>query len=126
MQCEQFCFIFSTSAAFSITGIKVMISGIAFDHPDHLCHLRAFPHDCFKIYMIVRIEPNSIQAIEVVSVIQVVYDCSDCLNIIWKKGRIRVIIWKPGLKIHAATSLLMTDPLVMNAHYLQNVIMVKV
>ena len=76
--------------------------------------------------MIVRIEPNSIQAIEVVSVIQVVYDCSDCLNIIWENGTIGVIIWKPGLKIHAATSLLMTDPLVMNAHYLQNVIMVKV
>ena len=59
-----------------------MISGIAFDHPDHLSHLRAFPHNCFKIYTIVRIEPNSIQVIEVVSVIRVVYDCSDCLNII--------------------------------------------
>ena len=92
------CFIFSTSAAFSITGIKVMISGIAFDHPDHLSHLRAFPHDCFKFYTIVRIEPNSIQAIEVVSVIRVVYDCSDCLNIIWENGTIGVIIWKPGLK----------------------------
>ena len=39
---------------------------------------------------------------------------------------IGVIIWKPDLKIHAANSLLMTDPLEMNAHYLQNVIMVKV
>ena len=129
MQCEQFCFIFPTSAVFSITGIKVMISGIAFDHPnhpDHLSHLRAFPHDRFKIYTIVRIELNSIQAIEVVSVIWVICDCPNCLNIIWANGMIGVIIWKPDLKIHAATSLLMTDPLVMNVHYLQNVIMVKV
>ena len=40
-------------------------------------HLRAFPYDRFKIYTIVpivRIELNSIRAIEVVSVVQVVYD----------------------------------------------------
>ena len=53
-----------------------MISGIAFDRPDRLS-LRAFPCDRFKIYTIipiVRIELNSIQAIEVVSVVQVVCD----------------------------------------------------
>ena len=48
-----------------------MTSGIVFDRPDRLSRLRAFPYDRFKIYMIVpfvRIELNSIQAIEVVSV----------------------------------------------------------
>ena len=43
-----------------------MISGIAFDRPDSLSHLRAFP-DHFKIYTmlpIVRIELNSIHAID--------------------------------------------------------------
>ena len=43
-----------------------MISGIAFDRPDSLSHLRIFP-DHFKIYMIlpiVRVELNSIQAID--------------------------------------------------------------
>ena len=62
---------------FSITGIKVMSSGIAFDRPDRLSRLRAFPYDRFKIYKIVpivRIELNSIQAIEVVSVVRVVCD----------------------------------------------------
>ena len=62
---------------FSITGIKVMTSGIAFDRLDRLSRLRAFPYDRFKIYMIVpivRIELNSIQAIEVVSVVRVVCD----------------------------------------------------
>ena len=69
---------FSTSAAsrpnlFSITGIIVMISGIAFDH---LSRLRAFPYDRFKVYRIVtivRIERNSIQAMEVVSVVRVAF-----------------------------------------------------
>ena len=47
-RCKHFCIIFSTSAAskpnlFSITGIVVMISGIAFDRPDRLSRLRAFP-----------------------------------------------------------------------------------
>ena len=54
-----------------------MTSGIAFDRPDRLSRLRAFPYDRFKIYMIVpivRIELNSIQAIEVVSVVRVVCD----------------------------------------------------
>ena len=55
-----------------------MISGIAFDRPDSLSHLRAFP-DHFKIYTmlpIVRIELNSIQAIDrgPVSLIQVICD----------------------------------------------------
>ena len=43
-----------------------MISGIAFDRPDSLSRLRAFP-DHFKIYTIlpmVQIELNSIQAID--------------------------------------------------------------
>ena len=79
---EHLCIIFSASAPswsnlFSITGIKVMTSGIAFDRPDRLSRLRAFPYDRFKIYMIVpivRIELNSIQAIEVVSVVRVVCD----------------------------------------------------
>ena len=51
-----------------------MTSGIAFDRPDRLSRLRAFPYDRFKIYVIVpivRIELNSIQAIEVVSVVWV-------------------------------------------------------
>ena len=54
-----------------------MTSGIAFDHPDRLRRLRAFPYDRFKMNMIVsivRIELNSIQAIEVVSVVWVVCD----------------------------------------------------
>ena len=58
-------------------GIRVMTSGIAFDRPDRLSRLRAFPYDRFKIYTIVpiiRIELNSIQAIEVVSVVRVVCD----------------------------------------------------
>ena len=55
-----------------------MTSGIAFDRPDRLSRLRAFPYDRFKVYMIVpiaRIELNSIQqAIEVVLVVRVVCD----------------------------------------------------
>ena len=52
-----------------------MTSGMAFDHPDRVSRLRAFPYDRFKIYMIVlivRIELNSIRAIEVVSVVRVI------------------------------------------------------
>ena len=52
-----------------------MTSGMAFDHPDRVSRLRAFPYDRFKIYMIVlivRIELNSIRAIKVVSVVRVV------------------------------------------------------
>ena len=47
------------------------------DRPDRLSRLRAFPYDRFKIYTIVpivRIDLNSIQAIEVVSVVRVVSD----------------------------------------------------
>ena len=54
-----------------------MTSGIAFNCPYRLSRLGAFPYDRFKIYMsvlIVRIELNSIQAIEVVSVVRVVCD----------------------------------------------------
>ena len=62
---------------FPITEIIMMISGIAFNHPDHLSRLRAFPYDRFKIYtivLIVRIEPISIQVIKVISVVRVVCD----------------------------------------------------
>ena len=77
IRCEHLCIIFSASAPsgpnlFSITGIKVMTSGIAFDRPDRLSRLRAFPYDRFDT--IVRRELNSIQAIEVVSVVRVVCD----------------------------------------------------
>ena len=55
-RCEHLCIIFSASAPsgpnlFSITGIKVMTSGIAFDRPDRLSRLRAFPYDRFKMYI---------------------------------------------------------------------------
>ena len=81
-RCEHLCIISSASPPselnlFSITGIKVMTSGIAFDRPDHRSCLRGFPYDRFKIYMIVRIvwiELNYIQAIEVVSVVRVICD----------------------------------------------------
>ena len=77
--CEHLCIIFlasgpSGSNLFSITGIKVMTSGKAFDRPNRLSRLTAFPHDRFKIYMIVQIEFNSIQVTEVVSVVWVVCD----------------------------------------------------
>ena len=91
---------FSTSAAFRpnsfpITGVKVIKPGIALDRPDRLNRLRAFPYDRFKMYTvvpIVRIELNSIQATEVVSVVRVVWDRSGSrflsdrpnrLNITW-------------------------------------------
>ena len=54
-----------------------MTSGMAFDHPDRVSRLRAFPYDRFKIYMIVlivRIEFNSIRTIKVISVVRVVCD----------------------------------------------------
>ena len=66
---------------FSITGIKVMISGIAFDRPDRL---RMFPYDRFKIYTtvsIVRIDLNSIHSIEVVSIVWIVCDRPDNVSI---------------------------------------------
>ena len=53
-----------------------MISGIAFDRSDRLSPLRTFPYDRFKIYAIVsivRMELNSIQAIDVDSVDRVVF-----------------------------------------------------
>ena len=95
-----FVLFFSTSAAFwpnlfPVTGVKVIKPGIALDRPDRVNRLRAFPHDRFNIYTlvpIVRIELNSIQATEVVSVVRVVWDRSgsrflsdhpDRLNIIW-------------------------------------------
>ena len=58
--------------------------GIAFDRPDRLSRLRAFPCNRFKIYTIVpivRIELNSIQAIEVASVVRVVCDRLDSICI---------------------------------------------
>ena len=55
-----------------------MISGIAFDCPDSLSHLRAFP-DHFKIYTIlpmvcIELNSNFKRSIEVISVIQVICD----------------------------------------------------
>ena len=38
-----------------------MTSGMAFDHPDRVSRLRAFPYDRFKIYMIVLIVPDRTQ-----------------------------------------------------------------
>ena len=75
-----FVLFFSTSLAsrpnlFSITGVIVMISGIAFNRPDRPSRLRA-------------LELNSIQGIEVVSAVRVVcdrvafpYDFFDRLNV---------------------------------------------
>ena len=66
---------------FSITGIKVMISGIAFDRPDRL---RMFLYDRFKIYTIVsivRIDLNFIHSIEVVSIVWIVCDRPDNVSI---------------------------------------------
>ena len=56
--CEHLCIIFSASAPsgqnlFSITGIKVMTSGIAFDRPDRLSCLRAFHMETRKSYGII-------------------------------------------------------------------------
>lgn len=53
-------YFFLTSAvskpnSFLIAGIKVMISGIDFDRPNRLSHLRVFPYDRFKIYTVVPI-----------------------------------------------------------------------
>ena len=73
----------------------VMISEIAFDRPDSLSHLRAFP-DHFKIYTIlpiVHIKLNSIQVINRgrssqsfgsfgIVWLAFSYDCPDRLNII--------------------------------------------
>ena len=78
-RCEHFCISFSASAASRpnlspITGTKLMISGIAFDHFDRLSRPRAFRYDPFKIYTIVWIEPNSIQTIEDVPIVQFVCD----------------------------------------------------
>ena len=85
-----------------------MTSGIAFDRSDRLSPLRAFPYNRFKIYMIVpivRIELNSIQAIEVVSVVRVVCDRLHIIvPIVWTffetTRTIRTTIWKPGFKRH--------------------------
>ena len=91
-----------------------MISEIAFDRPDRLSRLRAFPCDLFKIYTIipiVRIELNSIQAIEVVSVVRVrtsfvivrvafPHNRPDRLNNIWDDWEDQDDSddpWKPGL-----------------------------
>ena len=78
MRCKHFCtiFFFDFSGVrpnlFLITGIRVIICGMAFYHPNCLICLRAFPYDRFKINTIIQIELNSIQPIEVVSVIRVI------------------------------------------------------
>ena len=58
-----------------------MTSAIAFDLPDRLNRLRAFPYGLFKIYMIVPIELSPVQAIEVVSVVRVVCDRLSSISI---------------------------------------------
>ena len=66
-----------------------MISGIAFDRPDRLSHLRAFPYDLFKIYTIVtivRIELNSIEAIEGVSIVRDACDCPGSVSIAFRSS----------------------------------------
>ena len=110
---EHFCifFFFSASAAsrpnfFPINGIKVMISGTAIDCFDRLSRVRAFPYGRFKIYSIVpivSIELNSIQAIEVIPVVQVVCDRAGSflaydrpVETIGTIRTIRSILWKPG------------------------------
>ena len=79
----------------------LIISGIAFHCPDHLSHLRAF----LLWNSIVAIELNSIQAIELVSVIRVVCYCLGSVSI-WlswssehylrRLGRSGRSLWKPG------------------------------
>jgi len=88
-RCEHLCIVFSASAPsgpnlFSITGIKVMTFGIAFDRLGRVSRLRAFPYDRFKIYTIVpivRIDLNSRHSIEVVSIVRVVCDRPDNVSI---------------------------------------------
>ena len=98
-RCEHLCIIFSASAPsgpnlFSITGIKVMTSGIAFDRPDRLSRLRAFPCDRFKIYTIIPIvrenstlskRSRSSQSSGSFAIVWVAfpYDRPDRLNIFW-------------------------------------------
>ena len=70
-----------------------MISGIAFDRPDRLSHLRAFPYDLFKIYTIVtivRIELNSIEAIEGVSIVRDACDCPGSVSIGFRSSQQRL------------------------------------
>ena len=115
---------FSTSAAsrpifFPITGIRLPISGKALDRSDRLSRLmRAFLYDRFKIYLIVPIvwiELNSIQAIEVVSDVWVVWDrpgsvpiwsfrsCDHYSRRLGRSGR--SYAWKPGFsKLFAVAS----------------------
>ena len=98
-----FVLFFSTSApsrpnSFEITGIKVMISGIAFDRSDRLSPLRTFPYDRFKIYTIVPIvrmdgwnstlskRSRSTQSTGSFAIVWVAfpYDRFDRLYIIWR------------------------------------------
>ena len=83
-----------------------MISGTAIDCFDRLSRVRAFPYGRFKIYSIVpivSIELNSIQAIEVIPVVQVVCDRAGSflaydrpVETIGTIRTIRSILWKPG------------------------------
>ena len=71
-RCEHFCIIFLASAPsepnlFSITGIKVMTSGIAFDRPDRLSHLRVFPYDRFKVVSVVRVVCDRLGSVSIIS-----------------------------------------------------------
>ena len=93
---RTFCSTLLTSAPsrpniFSITGIKVMISGIAFDRPDRPSRLRPFPYDRFKICTIVprsstlskRSRSSHLSASS--AIVRVTFPCDrfDSPNIIW-------------------------------------------
>ena len=71
-----------------------MKSGIAFHRPHRFSRVRAFPHDRFQIYTlvpIVRIELNSIQETEVVSVVWVVCDRSGSRFLSDRPDRLNII-----------------------------------
>ena len=70
-----------------------MISGIAFDRPDPSQSSERFPHDRFKIYTIVRIvriELNSIEAIEGVSIVRDACDCPGSVSIAFRSSEQRL------------------------------------
>ena len=71
-RCEHFCIIFLASAPsgpnlLSITGLKVMTSGIAFDRPDRLSHLRVFPYDRFKVVSVVQVVCDRLGSVSIIS-----------------------------------------------------------
>ena len=85
----------SKQNSFSITGIKVMISGIDFDRPNCLSCLRVFPYDRFKIFTVVPIVRDRTSSLSkgsrssqssgsfVITQVAFPYNRPDRLNIIW-------------------------------------------